>query len=80
MRELSNLEIKAANATINNWNTRFDTIPKEAIAGTGISRIDAPKITQPKAPAQAPQVGTVEAGYRFKGGNPSDPNSWEKVK
>lgn len=27
-----------------------------------------------------PQVGEVRKGYKFKGGNPSDANNWEKVK
>ena len=28
---------------------------------------------------QGPEVGTVQQGYRFKGGNPADKNNWEKV-
>lgn len=33
------------------------------------------------APVQtgAPQVGEVRKGFRFKGGNPSDRNAWEKI-
>lgn len=31
-------------------------------------------------PAKAPAVGTIQNGYRFKGGNPADKNNWELVR
>lgn len=39
------------------------------------------KYDKSAAPATnaGPQPGTVQDGYRFKGGSPSDPSSWEKL-
>jgi hypothetical protein len=34
---------------------------------------------QAPVPGGVPQIGDVEDGYRFKGGDPSKPESWEKV-
>ena len=37
------------------------------------------KPPEQNAPSIAPAIGTVDNGYRFKGGNPADPNNWERV-
>ncbi len=38
-----------------------------------------PTAPPPSAPSGAPRPGEIRKGHRFKGGNPADPNSWEKV-
>ncbi len=38
----------------------------------------APGGAAPSAPIEGLQPGAIEDGYRFKGGNPGDPNSWEQ--
>jgi len=35
--------------------------------------------TEPSQPISAPKVGAVQDGYKFKGGDPSKPSSWEKL-
>jgi hypothetical protein len=30
-------------------------------------------------PRAAPPPGSIQSGYRFRGGNPADPNNWEQV-
>jgi hypothetical protein len=38
-----------------------------------------PVAGQERAPTNAPTPGQIEDGFRFKGGNPADSNSWEQV-
>ena len=40
-----------------------------------------PAANKSPAPAPgAPKIGAIENGYRFKGGNPASPESWEKMR
>lgn len=39
-----------------------------------------PKAAAPAQPAAPPKTGDVQDGYLFKGGDPSKPESWEKVR
>lgn len=47
-----------------------------------LARVDAAiakmKSGAPSAASSGPKVGDVQQGYRFKGGDPSKPESWEK--
>lgn len=50
-----------------------------AARAAGMQALRAPGAVRSSAPPAGPQPGAVVDGYRFRGGNPADPNSWEKV-
>lgn len=45
----------------------------------GETRLYEPKIGGTGEAVGGPAPGAIEDGYRFKGGNPADPSSWEPV-
>lgn len=50
----------------------------ETVAGPGMRKAGATTPTTPATPG-APAVGSVQSGYRFKGGDPADASNWEKL-
>lgn len=68
------------------YNRVLDTLDQEASLATKAPeavreahRQRAGGAAPAAAPRTGPKVGDIEDGHRFKGGNPADPNSWEKV-
>lgn len=65
---------------IDQQQPKYQVIPE---GGTLVNTRDPAALAQVAgqnaAPQGGPQPGAVEDGYRFRGGNPADPNSWEPV-
>lgn len=74
------------NDTINDFNW-YKSLPEEERKlyhqmkpVVGYMADGTPRVINPyEAQKPAMQAGAIEDGYRFKGGDPADPNAWEKV-
>lgn len=51
----------------------------ESVLGAVNERTGEMKRMEGQGGVKAPHVGAVESGYRFKGGDPANPASWEKA-
>lgn len=69
-------EYLSTNNSIAGWNKVRDRIIKEVDLFT---EEDRQMIHEAIAGVGWPQLGTVEQGYRYKGGDPSQKSSWERV-
>ena len=72
------------------WKTIEKEVPKKVVEPEELNYYErfkkwisefSGKSTQAptKTPIQAPTIGEIRKGYKFKGGDPSDRNNWEKT-
>lgn len=82
--------MEEARRVVNGWHTSAQAkaglaqLKREAATTVKASSEEVAKSArtpkgQPGVQAGAPAIGAVESGYRFKGGNPASPSSWERV-
>lgn len=65
---------ESAAAKLDRLKAELESVQKKVLQGRGGAN-DA----SPAAPKAAPAIGETRYGYRFKGGDPSEPSNWEKA-
>ena len=79
LTELASLQHRAASRSAESWNKRVKEMPSEVLKGTGLSTTPITVAPLTAGKAAGPTAGTIQDGYRFKGGSPADPKNWEKM-
>ena len=66
----------ARKGNLNGASAAWDAQSGQGLIASAKAKVEARK---PPAQKQGLAVGTVRKGYRFNGGNPSDPKAWSKI-
>lgn len=79
LEKILDIQDRAARNVIKRFNKKVAGIKTDIPLEVEIDEINAAPASKPPA-AKTPAVGTVQDGYRFKGGDPAVEKNWEKVK
>lgn len=81
------LNMNDSQSLIRKWSDQFAPDPKERLKWRMMKALgnQSPDVLGTPAPSTlrglpVPKVGDIQAGYRFKGGDPGKAESWEQVK
>ena len=77
LKEANSINI---NGRVNQLQTGYQNMSSKKVKDVVKDKVESLSSKNQVHATESPEVGTVVDGYRFNGGNPSNPASWEQVK